>query len=307
MTDACMGCGGDLDAPEHELTETECMDRWMAREKAKQATRDAERPRFSTLQGSSSLEGFLASMRTAQDARAASPHSCPACGEKLLKPSDDCVSCEQEAARRREAELKAKERLRDALSSVPTRFHGAQFDSPELATWVRDRRALEAARKAVGSNWIVLHGNSGVGKTVLAVCLLRARLESGANKILFVKARSLALARQQGGLGDGEPALVKQAMRSDFLVLDDLGQDATVATSAIGDVIDERHENGKPTVITTGLTVPQGQTVSQIEARYNAGIARRLFEAPAVVIQVGAVAPSSQQAQPLRAVPQARR
>lgn len=301
-----MGCFGDLDAPEHDLTEKECLDAKVTEDRLAREAGEAGARLVGTEPRAGSLESMLSGMRARLDALAASPHSCPICTEKLLKPDDECTACWRVAEERRRQELEARERFQLAIGTVPSRFHWARFDAPELALRVRDRQAVRAAIQAVKSGWVVLSGNTATGKTCLAVCLLRARVDAGeTGKVVFVKARTLALARQQTGLGDGEPREVRAALRAAFLVLDDLGQDANVATSAVCDVIDERHEHGLTTVITTGLTI------EQVEQKYNAGIARRVFEDPAVLIRVTAVAPGNRQdpGQPtasrpaLRAVP----
>jgi hypothetical protein len=89
---------------------------------------------------------------------------------------------------------------------------------------------------------------------------------------LIAPAAVLERARAEHRLGAGEARIVERAMGARVLLLEDLGQDRTTQQSAIVDVVNARHDAELPTWYTTGLTVPQ------IEARYGAGVARRLSE-----------------------------
>ena len=80
------------------------------------------------------------------------------------------------------------------------------------------------------------------------------------------------MARQQHGLGEGEPPIVRDAVAAPLLLLDDVGQEVVAGTAAIAHVIQHRYDHAKPTLVTSGLTV------EQLLSRYGAGVVRRLVE-----------------------------
>ncbi len=88
----------------------------------------------------------------------------------------------------------------------------------------------------------------------------------------FVPAVDLGVARQQHGLGEGEPRRVLQAMAAPLLVLDDVGQEVEIGIPVVAHVLQRRYDHVKATVATSGLTV------DQLVARYGSGVARRLLE-----------------------------
>jgi DNA replication protein DnaC len=99
----------------------------------------------------------------------------------------------------------------------------------------------------------------------------------------FIRAGQLAVARIQNGAGQGEAHLVDLALACELLVLDDVGSESRVPSSAVADVIAERHDAMRPTIITTWLTADD---VAR-DARYGEGIARRIFEESAVIVPKG--------------------
>ncbi len=203
---------------------------------------------------------------------------CDRCGR--VGEGARCGACLDAEAARERASV-AAQRQRAIAMTIPRSYQWAKLDAPELAERVRGNGAVRKARAALDATWIVLRGSAGTGKTSLAVAMLRAwaRVYT-VGDAAFVAAPKLAMARIQHSAGDGEPALVELAMRARLLVLDDLGSERDHRTSAVPDVIFERHAEGRATWITTGLTD------EQLEARYGEGIARRVLER-AVVIDAG--------------------
>lgn len=155
----------------------------------------------------------------------------------------------------------------------------ARFDHPLLAARVASKTAIAATRAAVGASAVVWTGGSGRGKTSLACAALRARIEAGCKRPVFVGAWRLAVARARHPLGAGEPDIVEQALRAELLVLDELG-DQHGPTSAVPDVIYERESEGLDTWVTTYMTN------IEVAKLLGDGIARRIFER-AVIIDCG--------------------
>ncbi len=120
---------------------------------------------------------------------------------------------------------------------------------------------------------VLLVGPSGAGKTSFAVACMRA-----VRRPFFCSAADLERARIEHSAGQGEAPIVSRAMRAGVLVLDDLGQDKVSSVSAVEAVLLARHNAEAPTWITTGLGGTVEGVQAAIDARYNAGIARRLTE-----------------------------
>lgn len=204
-----------------------------------------------------------------------------ACGASTMRvPCWDCAS---------QAERAAEDQRADDRLGIPARYQWARVNAPELATRSRPvGRAGEPVRvsdavamvRGWGGTAIAFVGPSGAGKTSLAIACIRDL--PGA---MVVHASQLERARIEHRAGEGEARLVERALRARVLLVDDLGQDKTTQTSAIESVVNARHDAERPTWYTTGLTVPQ------IEARYGAGVRRRLTErGTALVVKFGEAA-----------------
>ena len=166
--------------------------------------------------------------------------------------------------------------LAQSWDSIPERYRsdeGLRFGP----------KSTEVLAEPVGAaRNILLSGVSGAGKTALACAYLtrwlRAAQETGdftgePGSARFVSAYRLARARSEYRLGGGEAPLVKAALGASTLVLDDLGSEPDVRDSAVGEVVYERHCEGRRTIITTGFLGPQDAAV-----RYGDGIARRIWQ-----------------------------
>lgn len=196
------------------------------------------------------------------------------CSCGALSSRVPCWDCSGRAKR-----ASAESALRAAaLESIPRRHRWARVGAPgfDLGGRVQgDPKALVA--RILGAERVCFAGGSGRGKTTLACACLRERLDGG----LFVSAISLGLARAQARLGDGEPELVERALAAPLLLLDDVGQEPKVATSAVKDVIFARFDADLPTWITTGLVS------AELVALYGDGFLRRVADDGALVIDLG--------------------
>ena len=198
------------------------------------------------------------------------------------------VSSRLAAARGGEDEIVARRR-REALhafeQSLPPRYRTARLEHPDF----RRRVSLaEIPTNPPSALCALFFGSPGLGKTTLAVALLRALLERKiaslplanddevdtiARHCRFAHAHRLGVA----GLVPGDPVEIQRAMRAPVLLLDDLGRDADIKSNPVSSIIAERHAEERVTWITTELT-PAG-----IAERYGDGIARRVCENASVV------------------------
>lgn len=176
-----------------------------------------------------------------------------------------------------------EQRLEHLALTVPPKYSWASFGSPLLAGRMAEPKLVATARAAVAGptlpSSIVLLGAAGSGKTSLACAILRFLVEEKGLHGRFASAFSLAKARQEIPLGEGEAKPVQKAMLSKLLLLDELGGELSRNT-AVQELVHERHANELVTIYTTGLSQ------SELLDKYGEGIVRRVVEG-AVVISLG--------------------
>ena len=210
-------------------------------------------------------------------------HRCPLCFAEQPAPRT-CAGCVSRQAIERLAGSGAA-----CLEQIPDRYrqvakgHPLMASHPHRMTAYRD--AAEALRKGVLV--VTLRGVAGAGKTVTMAALAHAMAKSAeeggikaarAGGLRWYSAKVLGDAARQSPLGV-RPYAIGDAERATVLCLDELGQETD--PGAIREVLYERHEHERPTLITTYLAD------DELARRYDAGGARRLLEAPhAVVVEV---------------------
>lgn len=217
------------------------------------------------------LDPFAAML---DDLRARTARPCRGgCGAETMV--DRCDACEA-----REAAIAARQTaIAETDRSIPAGYRWATFDSQDLAGRVRvaSGKSVAMAAPLASFSRIVFVGEPGVGKTSLAVAMLRKRVAASGQRGAFVHAHRLGVARIQHSAGDGEAAIVEFAMRAPLLLLDDVGTERQTATNAVPDVILERHAEGLPTWVTTWLSPREAAE------KYGGGVARRIFEDTKVI------------------------
>lgn len=240
---------------------------------------------------------FIAEARAAQERahRVAPKVPCAGCGVSIpdfrrvrvcgplgtFEHAEVCLDCS--AQREHDAQFRV------ALASIPRRFAWARFGASELPARCQNRAALAKARVSTAARSVVLLGAPGSGKTSLAAAMLRAVIDEARDRSAaarthdrgrfarFVSAHDLAKARPEHGLGRGEAGIVQAAMRASVLVIDDLGSEQDGHASAVVDVVQVRHNEERPTWVTTWLTQEAAGY------RYGSGVERRLFEAAKII------------------------
>ena len=151
-----------------------------------------------------------------------------------------------------------------ADAGIPPKFKRA-----ELATFEHDMDTQRAAySKAVRfveafpvvDRGLLLHGRPGVGKTHLAIGILKQVIRTkGAKGYFFETMKLLAQVRDtyNRSVESTEMGVLSPALDADLLVLDDLGAGpndySAWAKEMLGLVVNTRYNNSKPTIFTTNL------------------------------------------------------
>lgn len=206
---------------------------------------------------------------TARPCRLCSRHVCR-CGKPFDGDDrDDCPDCI--------AAMRLKGALSRVIATIPQRFKWAASGDP-AALQARVKLSAERIAKALESppdGDLMLIGNTGAGKTSLAVAMLCAGVRQNPglrSQDRFAAAYALAGARARHPLGQGEAPEIKAAMKAPLLLLDDLGSEADDRRNVLTDIIFARHEGDLPTWVTSGFP-PE-----HLMGRYGSALIRRLIE-----------------------------
>ena len=126
---------------------------------------------------------------------------------------------------------------------------------------------------SLSSPSLFMHGATGLGKTHLALAIASGAMERG-HGVVYASAPNLfaALERERFGKGGITGLSGDEIDEAELLIIDDLGAEfATQFTvSCTYNIINTRMLAGKPTIITTNLTMPE------FEAKYTQRITSRI-------------------------------
>lgn len=166
-----------------------------------------------------------------------------------------------------------------ARSGIPAHFETARFDDDFGTDSVQNSGTNPVTEKA--SNWatnlpgmpkrsLMLYGGFGVGKTWLAIQLLRLIVERFAYDALFITTPELLdrIRETYSGRAEDAEAEVLQAVKdTTLLVLDDLGAERVTdwVQEKLFTIINHRHDHRLATIFTSNLT--PGQLASHLGDR----------------------------------------
>lgn len=222
------------------------------------------------------------------------PPKCFACkGPQVRRLGSLCPKCDGVRADKERRDCIAR-----AWATFPSeagRLSFSQPDRPKLASWVKDVLAINAASALSGTMaanpFVTLAGPAGAGKTTLAVVLAKSwvrRLRDGktpredraARTCHFTTAPKLVAMGRATQRGHHVPG-VQLATESGLLVLDEVGRGRD-HDGIIFDLVNTRLERNAPTIFTTPCA-----TREELEMVLgDGGMARRIFDAPTVLVQV---------------------
>jgi DNA replication protein DnaC len=145
---------------------------------------------------------------------------------------------------------------------IPRRYHHCQLSNFETHTDSQRTAHRKATRLVeqfpVVDKGLLFYGDAGVGKTHLAVALLKAIVERCRARALFFESRELLkMVRDTYGGGDTrELDVLRPVLEAEFLVLDDLGAEkkSEWVDETLGLIVNTRYSEKRVTVFTTNLS-----------------------------------------------------
>jgi DNA replication protein DnaC len=218
----------------------------------------------------------------------------------ILGPEDVARPCEC-----REQRLK-RSRVRGVASAIPPRYRGVSFDRPPVSDMARQAETKEAVRRIgafieeLDSNLrtgrgLWLFGDTGTGKTTLAMLVSKAATQAGNSVAIYSLPKLLARIRRTYEAEPGSDsygAFFERLTAVDLLHIDDFGAEkrSDWVLEQLYALVNERYEDERSILLTTNLTVDKleeqiGQrTVSRLTETCEQvplfGADRRLERAP---------------------------
>jgi DNA replication protein DnaC len=193
----------------------------------------------------------------------------------ILGPEDVARPCEC-----REQRL-ARVRTRGVASVIPTRYRGVSFDRPPVSDMARDlqtKAAVAEVRSYIDQlderldegRGLWLFGDTGTGKTTLAMLVSRTAIESGHTVAIYSLPKLLARIRRtydsEPG-GDSYLSFFERLTSVDLLHIDDLGAEKRTdwVMEQLYALINERYESQRSIMVTTNL--PHEELEDQVGQR----------------------------------------
>jgi len=218
----------------------------------------------------------------------------------ILGPEDVARPCEC-----REERLK-RGRVRGVASAIPPRYRGVSFDRPPVSDMARSAETkpavnrvrefvdgLDSKLKAGTGLW--LFGDTGTGKTTLAMLVSKEALARGHSVAIYSLPKLLARIRRtydEGPDGDSYSTFFERLTSVDLLHIDDFGAEkrSDWVLEQLYALVNERYEDERSIMLTTNLGVDKleeqigARTVSRLTETCEQvplfGTDRRLEQAP---------------------------
>jgi DNA replication protein DnaC len=185
----------------------------------------------------------------------------------ILGPEDVARPCECRAERLNRG------RSRGISSVIPPRYRGVSFDRPPVADMARDLQTKIAVNQVRGfvddldarlreGRGLWLFGDTGTGKTTLAMLISKAALEAGKTVAIYSLPKLLARIRRtydsEPG-GDSYLSFFERLTSVDLLHIDDLGAEkrSDWVLEQLYALVNERYEAQRSVLITTNLPHPE--------------------------------------------------
>jgi DNA replication protein DnaC len=185
----------------------------------------------------------------------------------ILGPEDVARPCQCRAERMN------KGRSRGISSVIPPRYRGVSFDRPPVSDMARDLQTKIAVNEVKAfvddldvrlqeGRGLWLFGDTGTGKTTLAMLISKAALEAGKTVAIYSLPKLLARIRRtydsEPG-GDSYLSFFERLTSVDLLHIDDLGAEkrSDWVLEQLYALVNERYEAQRSILITTNLPHPE--------------------------------------------------
>jgi DNA replication protein DnaC len=181
----------------------------------------------------------------------------------ILGPEDVARPCECREQRLR------KGRNRGLASVIPARYRGVSLDRPPVSDMARSLETKAAVAEVSGyiadldrrleqGRGLWLFGDTGTGKTTLAMLVSKAALEAGHSVAIYSLPKLLARIRQTYDAepgGDSYSTFFDRLTAVDLLHIDDLGAEkrSDWVLEQLYALVNERYEAQRSIMITTNL------------------------------------------------------
>jgi DNA replication protein DnaC len=206
----------------------------------------------------------------------------------ILGPEDVARECECRAQRLKRG------RVRGVASVIPPRYRGVSFERPPVSEMARDletKAAVTEVRAFVEEiderldrgRGLWLFGDTGTGKTTLAMLVSKKALEAGRSVAIYSLPKLLARIRRtydsEPG-GDSYLAFFERLTSVDLLHIDDLGAEkrSDWVLEQLYALINERYETERSVLVTTNL--PHEELEEQIGTRTVSRLSQICDEVP---------------------------
>jgi len=211
--------------------------------------------------------------------------SCPLCDDTGWKPVDrDGVRC----VVRCDCWRAAAGRQRLDAANIPRRYQHCTIDNFKVYNESLERAAAQARKlaeefPAVGRG-LFLEGQPGVGKTHLAVAVLKQVMQTAGARGLFYDTRDLLRVIRgtyNASTHTTELDILRPVMTADLLVLDDLGAEKTSewVEETMNLIVNTRYNERRPTIFTTNYEdVPDETNLDSLKVRVGFRMHSRLHE-----------------------------
>ena len=189
--------------------------------------------------------------------------------ERVFSCLCECKKKEQDAEKQRKKAEGMNEIRKACFNS--TSLISATFDNDDGDNKMLMQVCHKYAEKfSLSSDWLLLYGNCGTGKSFAAACICNELLSRG------FSARFVTVSEIEKELfsAENKTYIFAELNKVDILCIDDFGaeRDTEYMQQIVYDLIDGRLKSGKPCVITTNLmpkdfSAPKNFTVRRIYSR----------------------------------------
>jgi len=219
------------------------------------------------------------------------PMPCPLCDDTGWKPVEEnavrrVVRCEcwrEQVGLTRLADSNIPKRYQHCTLANFRAYNESLQRALEAATLLTDRFPTASTREQLGRG-LFLDGAPGVGKTHLAVAVLKAIVEKSGARALFYDTRDLLRvirSTYDPSIRTTELEVLRPVMTADFLVLDDLGAEKTSewVEETMNLIVNTRYNERRVTIFTSNyLDIPDDTDSNSLLFRIGHRMRSRLHE-----------------------------